>query len=71
MNLLRPTLCMFGWKVEQSGSRNIILHSGGVWFQSCNVTIFSNYLYCKLSQASSAMINQVIDVRNQNSKSGV
>jgi hypothetical protein len=35
------------------------------------VTLFPNYLYYKLSQASSAMVNQVIEVRNQNSKSGV
>jgi hypothetical protein len=35
------------------------------------VTLFPNYLQYKLSQASSAMVNQVIEVRNQNSKSGV
>jgi hypothetical protein len=35
------------------------------------VTLFPNYLHYKLSQASSVMVNQVIKVRNQNSKSGV
>jgi hypothetical protein len=35
------------------------------------VMLFPNYLYYKLSQASSAMVNQVVEVRNQNSKSGV
>jgi hypothetical protein len=35
------------------------------------VTLFLNYLHYKLSQASSAMVNQVVEVRNQNSKSGV
>jgi hypothetical protein len=35
------------------------------------VTFFSNYLHYKLSQASSVMVDQVIENRNQNSKSGV
>jgi hypothetical protein len=35
------------------------------------VTLFSNYLYYNLNQASSALVNQVIEVRNQNSKSRV
>jgi hypothetical protein len=35
------------------------------------VTLFPNYLHYKLNQASSAMINQVVEVQNQNSKSGV
>jgi hypothetical protein len=36
-----------------------------------HVTLFPNYLHYKLNQASSAMVNQVVKVRNQNSKSGV
>jgi hypothetical protein len=35
------------------------------------VTLFPNYLHYKLSQALSAMVNHVVEVRNQNSKSGV
>jgi hypothetical protein len=35
------------------------------------VTLFPNYLHCKLNQASSVMVNQVIEVQDQNSKSGV
>jgi hypothetical protein len=35
------------------------------------VTLFPNYLHYKLNQASSVMVNQVVEVRNQNSKSGV
>jgi hypothetical protein len=35
------------------------------------VTLFPNYLHYKLNQASIVMVNQVIEVRNQNSKSGV
>jgi hypothetical protein len=35
------------------------------------VTLFLNYLPYKLNPASSAMVNQVIEVWNQNSKSGV
>jgi hypothetical protein len=35
------------------------------------VTFFPNYLHYKLNQASSVMVNQVIEVQNQNSKSGV
>jgi hypothetical protein len=35
------------------------------------VTLFSNYLHYKLNQASSTMVNLVVEVRNQNSKSGV
>jgi hypothetical protein len=33
--------------------------------------LFPNYLHYKLSQASSAMVNQVVEVLNQNSKLGV
>jgi hypothetical protein len=35
------------------------------------VTLFPNYINYKLNQASSVMVNQVIEVQNQNSKSGV
>jgi hypothetical protein len=35
------------------------------------VTLFPNYLHYKLNQASSVMVNQVIEVQNQNLKSGV
>jgi hypothetical protein len=35
------------------------------------VTLFLNYLSYKLNPASSVMVNQVIEVWNQNSKSGV
>jgi hypothetical protein len=35
------------------------------------VTHLPNYLLYKLNQASSALVNQVVEVRNQNSKSGV
>jgi hypothetical protein len=30
---------------------------------------FSNYIHYKLNQASSVMVNQVVEVQNQNSKS--
>jgi hypothetical protein len=33
------------------------------------VTLFPNYLHYKLNQASSASVNQAVEVRNQNSKS--
>jgi hypothetical protein len=33
------------------------------------VTLFPNYLHYKLNQASSAFVNQVVEVQNQNSKS--
>jgi hypothetical protein len=35
------------------------------------VTLFPNYIYYRLNQASSTMVNPVAEVRNQNSKSGV
>jgi hypothetical protein len=35
------------------------------------VTLFPNYLHYKLNQASSVMVNQVIEVQNHNSKLGV
>jgi hypothetical protein len=35
------------------------------------VTLFPNYLHYKLNQALSVLVNQVIEVQNQNSKSGV
>jgi hypothetical protein len=33
-----------------------------------SVTLFSNYLHYKLIQESSAMVDQVVEVQNQNSK---
>jgi hypothetical protein len=36
-----------------------------------HVTLFSNYLPYKHNQASSTRVNPVVEVRNQNSKSGV
>jgi hypothetical protein len=33
------------------------------------VTLFPNYLHYKLNQVSNDMVNQVVEVRNQNSKS--
>jgi hypothetical protein len=36
-----------------------------------HVTLFPNYLHYKLSQVSSVMVNQVVEVQNQNSKSGI
>jgi hypothetical protein len=35
------------------------------------VTFFPNYLHYKINQVSSALVNQVIKVQNQNSKLGV
>jgi hypothetical protein len=35
------------------------------------LTLFPNYLHYKLNQASSDLINQVVEVENQNSKSRV
>ena len=35
------------------------------------VTLFSNYLHYKHNQASSTRVNPVVEVQNQNSKSGV
>jgi hypothetical protein len=32
------------------------------------VTLFPNYLHYKLIQASSAMVDQIVEVQNQNSK---
>jgi hypothetical protein len=32
---------------------------------------FSNYLHYKLNQVSSALVDQVVEIQNQNSKSGV
>jgi hypothetical protein len=40
-------------------------------FVTPRVMLFSNYLHYKLNQASSTMVNPVVEVRNQNSKSGV
>jgi hypothetical protein len=45
--------------------------SSSDWSVTPRVTFFPNYLHYKLNQASSVMFNPVIEVQNQDSKSGV
>jgi hypothetical protein len=71
--LLAPLATYLTCTLSTKGSQEAHIHlyfTGRLVDVTPSVTLFPNYLYYKLSQASSVMVDQVIEVQSQNSKLG-